>query len=72
MKAKGWAAIRHGEILVKTVQDSRIGAMVNYIVTYARWPVSNNSSDADIEVLFDRLREQSGVRVVECTITVKK
>jgi hypothetical protein len=65
---RGWAIKdRHG-INVRTVQHSRIGAMVNWLLVAPRILAMQDTDDATVERLFALYAAQAGVTVIEVTI----
>jgi hypothetical protein len=66
--ARGWAIDERGEIIVKTVSPSRIGAMVNWLVASVGIAVSRGAADDLVEATFDSYALQAGARLIEVTI----
>lgn len=52
VKTSGWAVVQGGEILVKTVSDTRRAAIVNWLVTEAEIMVLNSWTDDRIEAIW--------------------
>lgn len=52
--AEGWAVmgLHAGRIFVKTVSETRRGAIVNFLVTECKMLVLNRHTDADIEAMW--------------------
>jgi hypothetical protein len=68
MTARGWA-IKDGEgINVRTVQDSRIGAMVNWLAVGAGINVMRGTSDEMVEEVFYHYAAAAGVKLIAVTI----
>lgn len=53
-KAEGWAVVSKGNILVRTVSDTRRAALVNWLVTEARVLVLTSWTDDDIETAWHK------------------
>ena len=65
-QATGWAASVDGQILIRTVMDTRTGAMVNFLILHGIM-VGNGATESDIE----KVMEQFGpsVDIVEIVIS---
>lgn len=62
----GFAAVNHrGEILVKTVSETRRAAMVNWLVTELHFMITLNHTDEAIDELFRRNAAQRGLALIE-------
>jgi hypothetical protein len=68
MIAHGWAVEERGEISVRTVQDTRIGAMVNWLVVSAGISVMRGDSDETIKNAFDHYAALAEAKLVKVTI----
>lgn len=63
---QGYAAVSHrGEILIKTVSETRRAAMVNWLVTEGRVMVFRDSTDAEIEDDFLNFCAKRGLASIE-------
>ena len=63
---QGFAAVNYrGEILIKTVSDTRRAAMVNWLVTEGRVMVFKDSTDAEIEEDFLNFAGKKGLACIE-------
>jgi hypothetical protein len=63
---QGFAAVNHrGEILIKTVSDTRRAAMVNWLVAEGRVIVFQTDTDEDIEKSFLELAGKRGLALIE-------
>jgi len=68
----GFAAVNHrGEILIKTVSETRRSAMVNWLVTEARVMVFRDSTDAEIEEDFLNFGAKKGLASIEPIAVVR-
>ena len=67
--AHGFAVIAAGKIEVATIQDSRIGAIVNWLITNKKIVVMAGVDDAMIETAWQRFKGDAEVE--EVTITRK-
>lgn len=62
----GFAAVNYrGEILIKTVSETRRAAMVNWLVTEGRVMVFRDSTDAEIEEDFLNSCARKGLASIE-------
>lgn len=63
---QGFAAVNHrGEILIKTVSDTRRAAMVNWLVSEARIMVMQTDTDEEIAKGFLELAGKRGLALIE-------
>lgn len=56
MTATGWAAIANGSISVRSVSDTRRGAMVNFLATDRRVMTPDWMTDDQIETVWQQQR----------------
>lgn len=68
MTASGYAAVAGDEILVQTVSQHERGAMVNWLVVFGKYHVSQGMGDFAIRDAFYRLTTTNGVKIVRVTI----
>jgi len=66
-----WAVVKDGVILVNTVYESRIGVIVNYLLTEEAILTSAATSDERIEKAWVKFKSPS-MDVVEITLTLKQ
>jgi hypothetical protein len=70
---QGYAAVSYqGEILIKTVSETRRAAMVNWLVTEGRIMVFRDSTDAEIEedfLKFCAMRGYASIEAVSITLS---
>lgn len=66
--SRGWAVVDQGKIDVRTVQHSRIGAIVNWLVVGCGVRVLDRTPDAMIEEMFEAYAAQAGAKVVEVEV----
>jgi hypothetical protein len=50
--AVGYAVLYNGEIQVKTVSETKIGAIINWLYTKYRIPVPAGTSDESVEAVW--------------------
>ena len=67
----GWAVAHDGQILLKTVSDTRRAALVNWIYVYGRTTVLDGYSDELIEQLWNDLRGPRN-EVLEVEVTARR
>jgi hypothetical protein len=67
MKAKAWAICDGGQIIVKTVSDSRFTAIINWLVTERCMMVYNNDPVDKIEAAWQSMKLTAECREVEIT-----
>jgi hypothetical protein len=62
--ARAWAVKARGVIDVRTVQDSRIGAMVNWLLVGAQVTVMDGISDRAVEAAFRQYAPKREAKLV--------
>lgn len=68
---EGWAVIDgSGNVLVRTVSDTRRAAIVNWLVTVLRIMIMNSESDEDIERAFTNNKNTYRVDVARVRVEV--
>lgn len=67
-EARGWAVVDRGRIDVRTVQHSRIGAMVNWLVVHVGITVRDGTPDGMIEEMFTTCAAMKKARLVEVIV----
>lgn len=71
MKTEGWAIVTSNNmILVETVSPSARGAKVNWLFTFAQFPVNNTHTEQEINQFFDKLSAEDGEQCRRVAITV--
>jgi hypothetical protein len=64
--AQGYAAVNYrGEILVKTLSDTRRAAMINWLVTEALQMIFSTDTDSEIEQKFYDHASKRGLATIE-------
>ena len=66
-----WAIVMGGSIMVKTIYDSRLGAIRNWLCTECGVMLNATSTDADAELLWDTFSKAAHVEVRPISIEVQ-
>ena len=66
---KGWAVADPKGIIVKTVSETRRGAIGRALMVYAGLMISTSWEPADIETTWERCAEENKLKVLEVTIS---
>lgn len=70
--AQGWAIETDGELSVRSVSPTPLGAKVNWLMVDANVLVLNSTPDAEVDRLFKREATARGARLREVSIAAKE
>jgi hypothetical protein len=67
---RGFACVKDGEIDIRTVQHSEVGAMVNGLVLFAHVLPTRGMSDGQVKTMWKDECDPKGIHVVPVKVVV--
>ncbi len=69
LETQAKAIVVEGKIFIASVAPTRLGAIINWLVAECGVPIFQNTSDGEIETIWERLRGSASV--VDVTVTYR-